>query len=82
MTYIYGKNERPSLLSFPDNSNHAHYKSLYIHVIMYMYTHSDTCDCVLLSYLLLGGFIDGRFLTGIRPQEYFFHCMAGREVII
>ena len=27
-----------------------------------------------------GGFIDGRFLTGIRPQEYFFHCMAGREV--
>ena len=29
-----------------------------------------------------GGFIDGRFLTGIRPQEYFFHCMAGREVSI
>lgn len=27
-----------------------------------------------------GGFIDGRFLTGIQPQEYFFHCMAGREV--
>ena len=27
-----------------------------------------------------GGFIDGRFLTGILPQEYFFHCMAGREV--
>ena len=27
-----------------------------------------------------GGFVDGRFLTGIRPQEYFFHCMAGREV--
>ena len=26
------------------------------------------------------GYIDGRFLTGIRPQEYFFHCMAGREV--
>lgn len=29
-----------------------------------------------------GGFVDGRFLTGIRPQEYFFHCMAGREVQI
>ena len=27
-----------------------------------------------------GGFISGRFLTGIRPQEFFFHCMAGREV--
>ena len=27
-----------------------------------------------------GGFVAGRFLTGIRPQEYFFHCMAGREV--
>nr|CAD7262935.1 unnamed protein product [Timema shepardi] len=26
-----------------------------------------------------GGFIDGRFLTGIQPQEFFFHCMAGRE---
>ncbi|KAK9701767.1 hypothetical protein K7432_011575 [Basidiobolus ranarum] len=29
-----------------------------------------------------GGFIAGRFLTGIRPQEYFFHCMAGREGLI
>ncbi|XP_074641048.1 DNA-directed RNA polymerase I subunit RPA1-like [Tubulanus polymorphus] len=29
-----------------------------------------------------GGFIDGRFLTGIRPQEYFFHCMAGREGLV
>ncbi|KAI8773138.1 DNA-directed RNA polymerase I subunit RPA1 [Biomphalaria glabrata] len=29
-----------------------------------------------------GGFITGRFLTGIRPQEYFFHCMAGREGLI
>ncbi|XP_014216995.1 DNA-directed RNA polymerase I subunit RPA1 [Copidosoma floridanum] len=29
-----------------------------------------------------GGFIDGRFMTGIRPQEYFFHCMAGREGLI
>ena len=27
-----------------------------------------------------GGFVDGRFLSGIRPQEYFYHCMAGREV--
>ena len=27
-----------------------------------------------------GGFVSGRFLTGIRPQEYYFHCMAGREV--
>jgi len=27
-----------------------------------------------------GGFISGRFKTGIRPQEFFFHCMAGREV--
>lgn len=29
-----------------------------------------------------GGFIDGRFLSGIRPQEFFFHCMAGREGLI
>jgi len=29
-----------------------------------------------------GGFIDGRFLTGIRPQEYFYHCMAGREGLV
>ncbi|RKP25650.1 hypothetical protein SYNPS1DRAFT_28623 [Syncephalis pseudoplumigaleata] len=29
-----------------------------------------------------GGYIAGRFLTGIRPQEYFFHCMAGREGLI
>ncbi|KAI8918337.1 hypothetical protein DFJ77DRAFT_547101 [Powellomyces hirtus] len=29
-----------------------------------------------------GGFITGRFLTGIKPQEYFFHCMAGREGLI
>ena len=27
-----------------------------------------------------GGYISGRFLTGIRPQEFFYHCMAGREV--
>ena len=24
----------------------------------------------------------GRFLSGIRPQEFFFHCMAGREGLI
>ncbi|EMR09607.1 hypothetical protein PNEG_02190 [Pneumocystis murina B123] len=29
-----------------------------------------------------GGYIFGRFLTGIRPQEYYFHCMAGREGLI
>ena len=29
-----------------------------------------------------GGFIDGRFLNGIRPQELFFQCMAGREGLI
>ena len=29
-----------------------------------------------------GGFVAGRFLTGIAPQEYYFHCMAGREGLI
>ncbi|GIY88580.1 DNA-directed RNA polymerase I subunit RPA1 [Caerostris extrusa] len=29
-----------------------------------------------------GGFVAGRFLTGINPKEYFFHCMAGREGLI
>lgn len=29
-----------------------------------------------------GGYVCGRFLTGIRPQEYFFHAMAGREGLI
>jgi len=29
-----------------------------------------------------GGFIGDRFLTGIRPQEYFFHCMSGREGLV
>lgn len=29
-----------------------------------------------------GGYISDRFLSGIRPQEYFFHCMAGREGLI
>ncbi|EKX73872.1 DNA-directed RNA polymerase I, putative [Theileria equi strain WA] len=29
-----------------------------------------------------GGFISDRFLTGLRPQEYFFHCMSGREGLV
>lgn len=29
-----------------------------------------------------GGFIASRFMTGIQPQEFFFHCMAGREGLI
>lgn len=29
-----------------------------------------------------GGFVAQRFLTGIKPQEYYFHCMAGREGLI
>ncbi|GAU97444.1 hypothetical protein RvY_08735-2 [Ramazzottius varieornatus] len=29
-----------------------------------------------------GGFVVQRFATGLRPQEYFFHCMAGREGLI
>lgn len=29
-----------------------------------------------------GGYITDRFLTGVRPQEYFFHAMAGREGLI
>lgn len=31
---------------------------------------------------LAGGFIAGRFLTGISPQEFFFHAMAGREGLL
>lgn len=27
-----------------------------------------------------GGFVVQRFLTGVKPQELFFHTMAGREV--
>ncbi|KAI9710863.1 MAG: hypothetical protein M1812_007315 [Candelaria pacifica] len=34
------------------------------------------------SDIRAGGYITGRFLTGIRPQEYFFHAMAGREGLI
>ncbi|RYH32418.1 hypothetical protein EON65_00540 [archaeon] len=29
-----------------------------------------------------GGFVRDRFLTGVRPQEYYFHCMAGREGLV
>lgn len=29
-----------------------------------------------------GGFVADRFLTGVRPQEYYFHCMAGREGLV
>lgn len=29
-----------------------------------------------------GGFITDRFLTGVRPQEYYFHAMSGREGLI
>lgn len=29
-----------------------------------------------------GGLITDRYLTGLRPQEFFFHCMAGREGLV
>ncbi|KAI5187064.1 DNA-directed RNA polymerase I subunit RPA1 [Nematocida homosporus] len=28
------------------------------------------------------GFISQRFLTGVHPEEFYFHCMAGREGLI
>ncbi|KAI9674128.1 MAG: hypothetical protein M1817_001946 [Caeruleum heppii] len=34
------------------------------------------------THVRAGGYVTDRFLTGIRPQEYFFHCMAGREGLI
>ncbi|KAI0014813.1 beta and beta-prime subunits of DNA dependent RNA-polymerase [Xylariomycetidae sp. FL0641] len=34
------------------------------------------------SNVRAGGYIVNRFLTGIRPQEYYFHHMAGREGLI
>ncbi|KAF2102253.1 beta and beta-prime subunits of DNA dependent RNA-polymerase [Rhizodiscina lignyota] len=34
------------------------------------------------SSLRAGGYISDRFLTGVRPQEYYFHAMAGREGLI
>ncbi|KAJ2606893.1 hypothetical protein H4R99_000066 [Coemansia sp. RSA 1722] len=29
-----------------------------------------------------GGYVASRFLTGLKPQEFYFHCMAGREGLI
>ncbi|KAJ8124530.1 hypothetical protein O1611_g9110 [Lasiodiplodia mahajangana] len=34
------------------------------------------------THIRAGGYIVNRFLTGIRPQEYYFHHMAGREGLI
>ncbi|KAH7058738.1 DNA-directed RNA polymeras-like protein I subunit [Macrophomina phaseolina] len=34
------------------------------------------------SSVRAGGYVVDRFLTGIRPQEYYFHTMAGREGLI
>jgi len=34
------------------------------------------------SSIRAGGYIVDRFLTGVRPQEYYFHAMAGREGLI
>jgi DNA-directed RNA polymerase I subunit RPA1 len=34
------------------------------------------------THVRAGGYIMNRFLTGIRPQEYYFHHMAGREGLI
>ncbi|CAG8165424.1 unnamed protein product [Penicillium nalgiovense] len=34
------------------------------------------------THPMAGGYVSGRFLTGIKPQEYFFHAMAGREGLI
>lgn len=29
-----------------------------------------------------GGYVADRFLAGLAPQEYYFHCMAGREGLV
>ncbi|KAL5691110.1 hypothetical protein EMGR_007251 [Emarellia grisea] len=34
------------------------------------------------THPMAGGYVCGRFLTGIKPQEYYFHAMAGREGLI
>ncbi|KAI1193393.1 hypothetical protein F5X97DRAFT_314486 [Nemania serpens] len=34
------------------------------------------------THIRAGGYVVNRFLTGIRPQEYYFHHMAGREGLI
>ncbi|CAG8733632.1 15928_t:CDS:2, partial [Acaulospora colombiana] len=31
---------------------------------------------------IAGGYIGSRFLTGLKAQEFYFHCMAGREGLI
>ena len=28
------------------------------------------------------GYVSDRFISGLRPQEFYFHCMAGREGLI
>ena len=28
------------------------------------------------------GFVSDRFISGLRPQDFFFHCMSGREGLI
>ena len=28
------------------------------------------------------GYVSDRFISGLRPQDFFFHCMAGREGLI
>lgn len=28
------------------------------------------------------GYVTDRFISGLRPQDFFFHCMAGREGLI
>ena len=40
------------------------------------------CFKPLETHIRAGGYIVNRFLTGIRPQEYYFHAMAGREGLI
>jgi DNA-directed RNA polymerase I subunit RPA1 len=32
--------------------------------------------------VVAGGFISQRFLTGVKPREFYFHCMAGREGLV
>ncbi|KAG1816996.1 hypothetical protein EV424DRAFT_1348051 [Suillus variegatus] len=31
---------------------------------------------------MAGGYVASRFLMGVKPQEFYFHCMAGREGLI
>ena len=34
------------------------------------------------THVRAGGYITDRYLTGVRPQSYYFHAMAGREGLI